>query len=207
MGTTGKIYGINGPVISLKGNLGFKMSEMVYVGGKRLIGEVIGLTREMTTIQVYEETTGLKPGEIVEGAGSAICVTLAPGIINNIFDGIERPLEKIAEGNGAFIPTGVNVDSLDREKLWDAHITVQPGDYVHGGTVIAEVPETKSITHKVMVPPDTEGKVVRVVTDGAYTIEQELVVIEDEKGRERSRNGQSVCRDRSGRDTRQTVRL
>lgn len=186
MGTTGKIYGINGPVISLKGNLGFKMSEMVYVGGKRLIGEVIGLTREMTTIQVYEETTGLKPGEIVEGAGSAICVTLAPGIINNIFDGIERPLEKIAEGNGAFIPTGVNVDSLDREKLWDAHITVQPGDYVHGGTVIAEVPETKSITHKVMVPPDTEGKVVRVVTDGAYTIEQELVVIEDEKGRERS---------------------
>lgn len=186
MGTTGKIYGINGPVISLKGNLGFKMSEMVYVGGKRLIGEVIGLTREMTTIQVYEETTGLKPGEIVEGAGSAICVTLAPGIINNIFDGIERPLEKIAEGNGAFVPTGVNVDSLDREKLWDAHITVQPGDYVHGGTVIAEVPETKSITHKVMVPPDTEGKVVRVVTDGAYTIEQELVVIEDEKGRERS---------------------
>ena len=186
MGTTGKIYGINGPVISLKGNLGFKMSEMVYVGEKRLIGEVIGLTREMTTIQVYEETTGLKPGEIVEGAGSAICVTLAPGIINNIFDGIERPLEKIAEGNGAFIPTGVNVDSLDREKLWDAHITVQPGDYVHGGTVIAEVPETKSITHKVMVPPDTEGKVVRVVTDGAYTIEQEIVVIEDEKGRERS---------------------
>lgn len=186
MGTTGKIYGINGPVISLKGNLGFKMSEMVYVGGKRLIGEVIGLTREMTTIQVYEETTGLKPGEIVEGAGSAICVTLAPGIINNIFDGIERPLEKIAEGNGAFIPTGVNVDSLDREKLWDAHITVQPGDYVHGGTVIAEVPETKSIIHKVMVPPDTEGKVVRVVTDGAYTIEQELVVIEDEKGREKS---------------------
>ena len=87
MGTTGKIYGINGPVISLKGNLGFKMSEMVYVGGKRLIGEVIGLTREMTTIQVYEETTGLKPGEIVEGAGRAICVTLAPGIINNIFDG------------------------------------------------------------------------------------------------------------------------
>ena len=186
MGTTGKIYGINGPVISLKGNLGFKMSEMVYVGEKRLIGEMIGLTREMTTIQVYEETTGLKPGEIVEGAGSAICVTLAPGIINNIFDGIERPLEKIAEGNGAFIPTGVNVDSLDREKLWDAHITVQPGDYVHGGTVIAEVPETKSITHKVMVPPDTEGKVVRVVTDGAYTIEQEIVVIEDEKGRERS---------------------
>ena len=182
MGTVGKIYGINGPVISLKGNLGFKMSEMVYVGEKRLIGEVIGLTRDMTTIQVYEETTGLKPGETVEGAGSSVCVTLAPGIINNIFDGIERPLEKIAEGNGAFIPTGVNVDSLDREKLWDTHITVKPGDYVRGGSIIAEVPETKSIVHKVMVPPNTEGKVLRVQPDGTYTIEQELVVIEDEKG-------------------------
>ena len=109
MGTTGKIYGINGPVISLKGNLGFKMSEMVYVGGKRLIGEVIGLTREMTTIQVYEETTGLKPGEIVEGAGSAICVTLAPGIINNIFDCFVRPLEDIAEVNCALMSRGVDV--------------------------------------------------------------------------------------------------
>ena len=183
MGTVGKIYGINGPVISLKGNLGFKMSEMVYVGENRLIGEVIGLTREKTTIQVYEETTGLHPGEVVEGAGSAICVTLAPGIIHNIFDGIERPLETIAEENGAFIPTGVSVDALDREKRWEAHMTVKTGDYVSSGSVIAEVPETKSIIHKVMLPPGMEGRVVRVEPDGAYTIDQEIAVIEDDNGK------------------------
>ena len=182
MGITGKIYGINGPVISLKGNLGFKMSEMVYVGEKRLVGEVIGLTKEKTTIQVYEETSGLHPGEAVEGTGGAICVTLAPGIIHNIFDGIERPLEKIAEGNGAFIPTGVNVTPLDKEKLWETHITVKEGDYVRSGSVIAEVPETKSILHKVMVPPGTEGIVRKVQPDGSYNIDRELVTIENAKG-------------------------
>ena len=182
MGITGKIYGINGPVISLKGNLGFKMSEMVYVGEKRLVGEVIGLTKEKTTIQVYEETSGLHPGEDVEGTGGAICVTLAPGIIHNIFDGIERPLEKIAEGNGAFIPTGVNVTPLDKEKLWETHITVKEGDYVRSGSVIAEVPETKSILHKVMVPPGIEGIVRKVQPDGSYNIDQGLVTIENAKG-------------------------
>ena len=90
---TGKIYGINGPVVYLKGNTGFKMSEMVYVGKERLVGEVIALDKERTTIQVFEETTGLRPGETVEASGDAISVTLAPGILNNIFDGIERPLE------------------------------------------------------------------------------------------------------------------
>ena len=94
---TGKIYGINGPVVYLKGNTGFKMSEMVYVGKERLVGEVIALDKERTTIQVFEETTGLRPGEMVEASGDAISVTLAPGILNNIFDGIERPLERIAE--------------------------------------------------------------------------------------------------------------
>ena len=104
MNVTGNIYGINGPIITVKGNLGFQMSEMVYVGKHRLIGEVIGLRREEATIQVFEETTGLRPGETVEGAGKAICVTLAPGIISNIFDGIERPLQLIGEKNGAYIP-------------------------------------------------------------------------------------------------------
>ena len=94
---TGTIYGVNGPVIYLKGNTGFKMSEMVYVGKERLVGEVIALDKDKTTIQVFEETTGLRPGETVEATGDAISVTLAPGILNNIFDGIERPLERIAE--------------------------------------------------------------------------------------------------------------
>ena len=93
MAKTGIIYGINGPVVYLKGNTGFKMSEMVYVGKEKLVGEVIRLTKDTTTIQVFEETTGLKPGEIVEATGEAVSVLLGPGIIHNIFDGIERPLK------------------------------------------------------------------------------------------------------------------
>ncbi len=175
---TGKIYGINGPVIYLKGKTGFKMSEMVHVGKERLVGEVISLDKDITTIQVYEETSGLRPGEIVEATGSAVSVTLAPGILNNIFDGIERPLERIAESGGAFITRGVSVDSLDTEKLWDTHITVEKGSLVHGGTVIAEVPETRAIVHKCMAPPEIEGTVVSVVPDGRYTIQDTLVVVE-----------------------------
>lgn len=185
MNITGKIYGINGPIITIKGNLGFKMSEMVYVGEHRLVGEVIGLTKEQTTIQVFEETTGLRPGELVEGAGRALCVTLAPGIITNIFDGIERPLQLIGQQSGAYIPRGVNVDLLDREKKWEAKITVKPGDMVIGGTVIAEVPETPAIVHKVMVPPDVEGTVVRTAEDGFYTIEETLAVIRTQDGEEK----------------------
>ena len=150
---TATIYGINGPVIYLKGDTGFMMSEMVYVGKEKLVGEVISLDKDITTVQVYEETSGLKPGEIVEASGSPVSVTLAPGILNNIFDGIERPLEQIANvGGGAFITRGVSVDSLDRDKLWDTHITVTKGDYLHGGDIIAEVPETSAIVHKCMVP-------------------------------------------------------
>ena len=116
---TGTIYGINGPVIYLKGNTGFRMSEMVYVGEQKLVGEVIALDKDLTTIQVYEETTGLRPGEEVVASGNAVSVTLAPGILNNIFDGIERPLDRIAESSGgAFITRGVSVDSLDRQKKW-----------------------------------------------------------------------------------------
>ena len=175
---TGKIYGINGPVIYLKGRHDFKMSEMVYVGTEKLVGEVISLDKNLTTIQVYEETSGLKPGEIVEGTGSAVSVTLAPGILDNIFDGIERPLEQIAEKGGAFITRGVSVDSLDTVRQWDTHITVEEGDLVHGGMVIAEVPETRAIMHRCMVPPDVEGRVVSVVPDGKYTIQDVLVKVE-----------------------------
>ena len=175
---TGKIYGINGPVIYLKGKNGFKMSEMVYVGKERLVGEVISLDKDLTTIQVYEETSGLRPGEEVTASGAAVSVTLAPGILNNIFDGIERPLERIAESGGAFITRGVSVDELDKEKLWDTHMTVGIGDLVHGGMIIAEVPETRAIVHKCMVPPDVEGKVISVVSDGQYTIKDTLITLE-----------------------------
>lgn len=106
MERTGKIYGINGPVITIKGDVGFSMGEMVYAGEERLIGEVISLTKEFTTIQVYEETSGMKPGEIITGTGATLSVTLAPGILNNIFDGIERPLSEVAKVSGDFISRG-----------------------------------------------------------------------------------------------------
>lgn len=185
MNLTGKIYGINGPIVFVGGNQAFKMGEMVLVGKDKLVGEVIGLVSGKTTIQVYEETTGLKPGDEVIGTGSAISVTLAPGIISNIFDGIERPLQEIAKQSGAFISRGVSVEALDTSKLWDVHITVKPGDKVYGGTIIAEVPETRAILHKSMVPPDVQGTVTKVVSDGKYTINDPIVTIVDMKGEEK----------------------
>ena len=184
MTKTGVIYGINGPIVYLKGDPGFTMNEMVYVGKENLVGEVIGLTSKGTTIQVYEETTGIKPGEIVTGTGAPVSVTLAPGILTNIFDGIERPLSEIAKTGGAYINRGVSVDSLDTEKKWQAHMTVKKGDRVDGGTIIAEVPETPAIVHKVMVPPDKEGYVLDVVSDGEYTINEPLVTIQEPDGTE-----------------------
>ena len=184
MAKTGVIYGINGPVVSLLGDSGFQMNEMVHVGQEKLVGEVIGLNSEKTTIQVYEETTGIKPGEIVTGTGAPVSVTLAPGILTNIFDGIERPLSEIAKTGGAYINRGVSVDSLDTEKKWQAHMTVKKGDLVYGGTIIAEVPETPAIVHKVMVPPDKEGYVLDVVSDGEYTINEPLVTIQEPDGTE-----------------------
>lgn len=186
MNATGTIYSINGPIVTIRENPGFRMAEMVYVGTSRLVGEVIRLSREQTTIQVFEDTTGLKPGELVEGEGSAISVTLAPGILTNIFDGIERPLKDIAQVGGAFIPRGVNVDLLDRSKLWDTKLTVAVGDRVYPGTVIAEVPETPAIRHRVMIPPDMHGVIVRTAFNGKYTIDDEIAVIRLDDGSEKS---------------------
>ena len=177
MSRTGIIYGVNGPVIYLKGNTGFKMSEMVHVGKEHLVGEVISLRKDATTIQVFEETSGLKPGETVTASGDAISVTLGPGILDNIFDGIQRPLSVIARQSGKYISRGMQVDSLDTEKLWDVHMTISPGMEVYGGTIIAEVPETPSILHKSMVPPNIQGTVKSVVPDGKYSITQTLAVL------------------------------
>lgn len=130
---TGIIYGINGPVVYIKGETPFRMGEMVYVGQERLIGEVISLSSEKTTIQVYEETTGLKPGAVVEGSGDAISVWLGPGIIHNIYDGIQRPLDEIAAQSGHFITRGLRADSLDQSKKWDVTLKVHVGDLVTEG--------------------------------------------------------------------------
>lgn len=184
MSKTGVIYGINGPVIYLKGNTGFKMSEMVYVGQEHLVGEVISLKKDVTTVQVFEETSGLQPGETVTATGDAISVTLGPGILDNIFDGIQRPLSVIAEQSGKYISRGMQVESLDTEKLWDVHMTVSEGMEVYGGTIIAEVPETPSIVHKSMVPPKVHGIVKSVVPDGKYNITQTIAVLTLDDGSE-----------------------
>ena len=178
MSKTGIIYGINGPVVYLKGNTGFKMSEMVHVGEEHLVREVIALTKDTTTVQVFEETTGLKPGAEVTATGDAISVTLGPGILNNIFDGIQRPLSEIAAESGKYISRGVSVDSLNTEKKWHVHMTVKPGDAVTGGTIIAETPETRSIVHKSMVPPNLSGTIKEAVPDGDYTILDTIAVLE-----------------------------
>ena len=176
---TGVIYGINGPVIYLKDAVGFKMAEMVYVGADRLVGEVISLANDITTIQVYEETGGIKPGEIVYGTGDAMSITLGPGILNNIFDGIERPLEAIAKSSGKYIARGVAVDSLDPDKLWDVTMKVREGDVIYGGAVIAECPETPSIVHRSMMPPlIAEATVRKVMPDGKYTVNDTIVTVE-----------------------------
>ena len=158
------------------------MSEMVYVGEEKLVGEVISLDKNTTTIQVYEETAGLRPNDTVVATGNAVSVTLAPGILNNIFDGIERPLDRIAENSGHYITRGASVDSLNRSKKWNTHITVNVGDELHGGDIIAEVPETPAIMHKCMIPPDVNGIVEHIVSDGMYTIDDTLVIIKCSDG-------------------------
>lgn len=176
------IYGINGPVVTVKNTEVFSMMEMVYVGRQRLIGEVIGVSHDITTIQVYEETTGLKPGEKVEGTGGLMTVCLGPGIINNIFDGIERPLKKIKEKSGAFISRGCSATPLNGNKLWDVSMCCGVGDKLKGGDIFATCPETSVITHKCMVPPNLSGQVIKCAEGGKHTINDVIAVIRDEQG-------------------------
>ena len=183
--SNGTIKKVAGPLVIAKGMRDANMFDVVRVSSQRLTGEIIEMHGDEASIQVYEETSGLKPGEIVTGTGAPVSVTLAPGILNNIFDGIERPLSKIAERSGYYISRGISVDSLDTSKKWDTHITVKKGERLMPGTIIAEVPETRAIVHKVMVPPDMEGYVIDVVPDGSYTINDMLVKVQLMDGSEK----------------------
>ncbi len=178
-----KINSINGPVVTIKGKTSLSMMEMVYVGNSRLIGEVIGLESAKTTIQVYEDTAGLRPNEPVVGAGSQLCVTLGPGIMRNIFDGIERPLKAIEEESGAFIGKGLNIDVFDTEQLWDVEISAKVGDYLESGSVYAQTQETPVILHKMMLSPLLSGKVVTAKPNGKYRVNDTIVEIEDKNGK------------------------
>ena len=176
------IFSINGPVVKVRDTKDFSMLEMVYVGTKRLIGEVIGITSEETTIQVYESTTGLKPGEPVAGSNMPMSAMLGPGILSNIFDGIERPLRQLEALSGAFIAEGANVSALDTTKKYDVTVKVKVGDKLTGGDIYATCPETPVIEHRCMVHPNLSGEVVWVADDGEYTINDKVVQIKDEKG-------------------------
>ncbi len=176
------IYSINGPVVKLHQTDGFSMMEMVYVGHRRLIGEVIGLTAEEVTIQVYEGTGGLQTGEPVEASGAPMCVTLGPGILGNIFDGIERPLQRLKEESGAFIADGLSVPILDTQKQYDVTVKLAVGDKANRGEVYASCQETSVILHLCVIPPQLSGEVVYSAPNGKYTINDEILRIRDEKG-------------------------
>ena len=176
------IFGINGPVVTVRDTDSFEMMEMVHVGEQSLVGEVIGITDKLTTIQVYEETTGLKPGDPVTGTGAPMNVLLGPGIIDNIFDGIERPLKAIEEQSGAFISRGAKVTSLDTQKRWTVTMKVKVGDRLEGGQIYATLPETPIIEHRVMLHPLLSGEVIEVKPDGEYTIFDTVAVIKDDQG-------------------------
>ena len=177
------IFSINGPVVKVGDTKDFSMLEMVYVGEKRLIGEVIGISSEETTIQVYESTTGLKPGEPVEGSGMPMSATLGPGILSNIFDGIERPLKKLEELSGAFIAEGANVPALDTSKRYDVTITVKVGDRLEGGQIYATCPETPVIEHRCMVPPNLSGEVVWTAKSSWRKITDKIIELKTDDGK------------------------
>ncbi len=180
------IFSINGPVVTVRDSKDFSMQEMVLVGKKRLVGEVISISDSITTIQVYESTTGLRPGEPVEPTGSPICATLAPGILSNIFDGIQRPLAEMVALSGAFIAEGGDVSALDKEKLWDVTLLVKPGDVLKGGQPFASCPETSLITHKALVHPEVSGTVTWCAPNGKYNIDAPLVKFTDGEGKEQT---------------------
>ncbi|MEF9918007.1 MAG: V-type ATP synthase subunit A [Eubacterium sp.] len=177
----GTISGINGPVVTGIGMTTFQMREMVTVGQKKLIGEVIVLDGDIGTIQVYEETEGLRPGEEIVATGMPLSVKLGPGMLKNMFDGIQRPLEKIKEISPIYIPEGIGLMSIDSEKLWDVKLNVKVGDILKPGQIYGTVQETVMIEHRLLAPPTLEGTVVEVKADGRYNIEESVVVVEDSR--------------------------
>lgn len=179
------IYSINGPVVKSAGTQIFSMLEMVFIGERRLIGEVIGITDGLTTIQVYEDTAGLRVGEPIFGTGAPVCATLGPGIIANIFDGIERPLRDMTKLSGAFVAEGNSLFSLDTEREFDVTMTVKIGDKLSGGDIYCTTPETPLITHKCMIPPNISGEVTFAAENGKYRVNDVVLRLKLKNGEER----------------------
>lgn len=182
----GTVVVINGPVVKGVNMSSFKVNEMVTVGKQELIGEIVSLEGDEATVQVYEETEGLKAGEKIHPTGRPLSVTLGPGMLGNIFDGIQRPLKRIQNMSADFIPEGIGLISLDEEKEWDVKLAVESGDTLKPGDIYAEVQETMSILHKLMVPWGLKGTVVKVQPNGRYRLNDTIVVVKKESGDEES---------------------
>jgi V/A-type H+-transporting ATPase subunit A len=178
----GTVIWINGPVIRAKGSRHVGMMELVEVGEEHLIGEVIGLSGDIITIQVYEETAGMRPGAPVFGTGLPLSVELGPGLLRSIFDGIQRPLPVIEMRTGSFISRGVHLTPLYRKDRWNFTPTCKVGEIVKGGDIIGTVPETPVVEHRVMVPPDISGKLTWIAPEKAYTIDQTIARVETKDG-------------------------
>ena len=180
--TTGYVALINGPVVKGTGMASFKVNEMVTVGKKKLIGEVVSLEKDVATVQVYEETEGLSAGEEIHSTGSPLSLTLGPGMLGNIFDGIQRPLKQIEQMSKNFIPEGIGLLSIDESKPWDVTVVANEGEYLAPGMTYATVQETLSVKHKVMVPPGVKGTVIEVKPSGTYTLNDTVVVVKLDNG-------------------------
>ncbi len=181
----GKVVKVSGPLVVATGMADANMSDVVRVGPERLIGEILTMNGDSASIQVYEETSGLGPGTEVVTTGSPMSVELGPGMIENIYDGIQRPLEEImkkVQGNN--LPRGVEVPPIDPEKLWEFTPVVKAGDKVVGGDILGTVPETPVVLHKVMVPPNLKGTLKSVVSAGKYNVKQTVAVLTREDGTE-----------------------
>ena len=174
-----EVYSINGPVIKVKNAKDFKIMEKVFVGKQKLLGEVISISDDHTVIQVYESTTGLSRGEIVYSSGEPISAVLGPGLLGNIFDGIQRPLNSIFESSGAYIKPGTNVECLDMGKKWEVKMKVKVGDHIRFGQIFAVIQETSLIEHKLLVPRNIAGVVTMVKPDGSYNIEDIILQVKD----------------------------
>ena len=178
----GRIIRISGPVIEADGMKGAKMYDVVRVGEENLIGEIIRLNLDVATIQVYEDTNGLKPGEIVKSTESPLSVALGPGLLTNIYDGIQRPLPTIFNQTGDFIQRGVEANALDQEKKWPFTPMKKQGDNVQGGDIIGSVKETSIIIHKIMIPPKISGKIKSIKNNGEYTVSEVIAEVETKHG-------------------------
>ncbi|MBP3210392.1 MAG: V-type ATP synthase subunit A [Oscillospiraceae bacterium] len=179
---SGTITKVSGPLVVAKGLADANVSDVVRVGSQHLIGEILNMTGDSASIQVYEETSGLGPGAEVLTTGMPMSVELGPGMLNNIYDGIQRPLPEMRRLSGDCIARGIDVPALDREKLWKFVPVAKPGDKVITGDVIGTVQETTAILHKIMVPHGIQGKVKSIIAESEHTVTDVVAVVTDDKG-------------------------